>query len=301
MTRGDAPRLLLLGARGQVGWELARTLVPLGDVRIVDRGALDIADLDAVRATIRKVAPNVIVNAAAYTDVDGAESEADLANRINGDAPGVLAEEATRQDALLVHYSTDYVFDGESSRPYTEEDPPSPRTAYGESKLAGDEAVSRSGAEAYVFRVGWVYGTRRRNFLRTIQRIARQKDELRVVADQHGAPTWSRAIAEASAQAVGQWLAARRESRAAPMRGIYNMAGPDHSTWHEFASAIVEGMTGYGETHRPVVTAIQSADYPTPAVRPKWSVLDSTRLVEVFGLRIPPWREQLVNCLETSA
>ena len=240
----------MLGARGQVGWELTRTLAPLGDVQALDRASLDLLD------------------------------------------------PAARSGALLVHYSTDYVFDGTGSRPYTERDAPAPRTAYGASKLRGDHAVLESDAEAYIFRIGWVYGRRGRNFLSTIQRLACERDELRVVGDQQGGPTWSRAIAGATSQAVGQWLAARRTGHVAPLRGVYHMAPPDHTTWHGFASAIVDAMTLPEGRKRLRVKAITSAEYPTPASRPKWSVLDARLLRDVFGLELPPWRVQLAQCME---
>jgi dTDP-4-dehydrorhamnose reductase len=291
-------RLLLLGARGQVGWELTRTLAPLGEVHSLDRSTLDLSDLDAIRATVRSTGPDVIVNAAAYTNVDRAESEQPLAYRINGEAPRVLAAEAARSGALLVQYSTDYVFDGANTRPYVEDDAPRPRNAYGCSKLDGDEGVLQSGAYAYIFRVGWVYGRRGHNFLATIKRLARERDELRVVADQHGSPTWSRAIADATALAIGQWIGARRDSARAPARGVYHMAAPDFTTWHEFASTIVASMPLTDGWKRPLVTPIATREYPTAAARPAWTVLDSTRLLKTLGIALPPWRTQFALCLD---
>jgi dTDP-4-dehydrorhamnose reductase len=269
----------------------------LGDVQALDRAALDLSDPQAIRSVIAASAPQVIVNAAAYTQVDRAEAEPTLAQSINAEAPAVLAAEAARRDMLLVHYSTDYVFDGAGSRPYTERDKPVPRTAYGYSKLSGDEAVLDSDAEAYIFRIGWVYSTRGRNFLTTIQRLAREREELRVVADQYGGPTWCRAIADATSQAVGQWLVARRAGMSAPARGVYHLAPPDHTTWHGFASAIVEAMTMPDGRRRPTVNAITSEEYPTPATRPAWSVLDPHLLRDTFGLELAPWRLQLSQCM----
>jgi dTDP-4-dehydrorhamnose reductase len=297
MGEGPRPRLLLLGAQGQVGGELTRTLPPLGDLTALDRASADLSEAAAIRAAVRAHAPDVIVNAAAYTEVDRAETEPDAAHRINGTAPGVLAAEAARGGALLVHYSTDYVFDGTCSRPYTERDAPGPRTTYGASKLAGDEAVLASEADAYILRVGWVYGRRGRNFLNTMLRLAGERDELRVVADQHGGPTWSRAIAETTSVAVGKWLTARRLGGAAPPRGVYHLAPPDSTTWHGFATAIVQAMTPPDGRTRPRVTAITSAEFPTLATRPAWSVLDGSLLRETFGLELPPWRTQLELCL----
>ena len=239
----------------------------------------------------------MIINAAAYTQVDRAETEPTIAHRVNGDAPGILAAEAARSGALLIHYSTDYVFDGTGSQPYTERDLPGPRTVYGASKLRGDQAVLERGVEAYVFRVGWVYGRRGRNFLNTIQRLAREREELSVVGDQHGGPTWSRAIARATARAVELWLRSRRDGSAAPARGIYHMAPPDHTTWHGFASEIIDALPMPDARKRPQVKSISSVEYPTLAVRPAWSVLDARLLREAFGLQLPPWRTQLSRCM----
>lgn len=299
MTEPGPPRLLLLGARGQLGWELARTLASLGEVIPLDRGRLDLADLAAVRKAARDAAAAVVVNAAAYTQVDRAESEPLLALRVNGEAPAVLADEAARSGALLVHFSTDYVFDGTGTRPYSEADTPSPGTVYGSSKLAGDDAVLRSGAQAYVFRVGWVYGRRGSSFLDTISRQARERDQLRVVADQHGSPTWSRVVAETATLAIAQWMTARRAGQDPPARGLYHMASPDYTTWHGFASEIVEQMPPREGWTRPAVQPITTGEYPAAAARPAWSVLDSSRLREVFGLSLPPWREQLARCMES--
>jgi dTDP-4-dehydrorhamnose reductase len=300
VTDGSRPRILLLGARGQVGCELARTLAPLGVICALDRRSLDLADMDAVRSAVRSAQPDVIVNAAAYTHVDRAEDEPATASRINAAAPGVLAGEAERTGALFVHFSTDYVFDGTATRPYVEDDATGPVNVYGASKLAGDEAVLATKAHAYVFRVGWVYDRRGRNFLRTIERLAREQSEIAVVADQFGSPTWSRVIAEATAQAVARWLTARTVGTAAPPRGVYHMASPDHATWHELALAIVAGMAPGDGWAPPPVKPITTAEYPTRAPRPAWTVLDSVRLRETFGLALPPWRQQLALCMQTA-
>lgn len=298
MADQDRPRVVVLGARGQVGWELTRTLSPLGQVFSFDRGAIDLTNLTSLRAGVRAVSADVIVNAAAYTQVDRAESEPELANRINGEAVGVLAEEARRSGALLVHFSTDYVFDGVSDKPYTEQDTPSPRNVYGASKLAGDKAALASDADTYIFRVSWVYGRRGHNFLRTIQRLMLERDRLDIVADQHGSPTWSRSIAEVAASAVGRWLEAQRDERDAPPRGVYHVSSSNHTTWHGFAEAIVNGAAPREGWVGPVVEAVPSASYPTIASRPAWSVLDSTLLNETFGLMLPDWREQLALALD---
>ena len=277
---------------------MVRTLAPLGEVVALDRDALDLTQSDATRSTVRALAADVIVNAAAYTHVDQAETEPQLATRVNADAPAVLAEEARRSDALLVHFSTDYVFRGDILTSYREEDEPSPMTAYGRSKLAGDHAVLGSGAFAYVFRVGWVYGRRGRNFLQTIQRLTRERDVLRIVNDQYGSPTWSRAIAEAVSLTIGGWLDARRRHREAAPAGLYHMSAPDHTTWYAFASAIVEALPAPEGRPRPRITPITTAEYPTPATRPQRSVLDSRHLRDTFGLSLPAWRDQLAMCLD---
>lgn len=295
---GERPRILIFGARGQVGWELMRALAPLGTIQAFDRDKHDIGDLDSLRSIVRGVSPTVIANAAAYTAVDKAETQRDVVFRVNTDVPVVLAGEAKRLGALLVHFSTDYVFDGGTRRPYTEKDPARPLNVYGQSKLAGDQGILESGAAAYVFRVSWVYGARRVNFLRTIQRLARESAELRVVSDQHGAPTWCRAIAQAVAPAVARWLTAPQTLLQVPRSGVYHMAAPDYTTWHQFASEIVSAMPQRDGRSRPTVRAIGTSDYPTDAVRPSWSVMDSGLLRQEFALELPAWREQLRMCLE---
>jgi len=290
------PRILLFGSKGQVGFELARTLARLGDVEEVDRARLDLTDFNAVRRAVRDAAPEVIVNAAAYTQVEKAESERVLAFRINGEAPEVLAAEAARSKALLVHFSTDYVFDGSETRPYREDDVTDPGTAYGASKLAGDIAILGSDASAYIFRVAWVYSRRGHNFLNTISRLARERDQLRVVADQHGSPTCATAIADATTLAIDQWLTSRRADKPSPPRGVYHMSSPDHTTWHAFAEAIVARMDLPEGQPRPRVIPISSSEYPSQVARPLWTVLDSRKLLEKFGLALAPWKSQLAQC-----
>jgi len=275
-------KLLLIGAQGQVGWELARRLPALGTVTATDRTTLDLADPDAIRRVVREARPELIVNAAAYTAVDKAESEPAVATQINGDAPGVLAEEAKRSGALLVHYSTDYVFDGEKPGAYVETDTPNPVSAYGRSKLAGERAVMASGCRHLIFRTCWVYGPRGRNFLLTILKAARERPELKVVNDQFGAPTSSGAIAEATVRAI----AANRGD------GIYHMSAGGRTTWHGFAQAIVEA----AGLKTPVLP-IPTSGYPTPARRPRNSILDNSRLKNDFGIEVPDWREGLREVL----
>lgn len=285
--------ILLTGKNGQVGWELARALLPLGNVAAFDHAGLDLADAAAVRRKLDEVRPDAIVNAAAYTAVDRAESEPELASAINAAAPALLAQEAARRGALLIHYSTDYVFDGAKAAPYVETDPTAPLGAYGRSKLAGEEGIRAAGCEHLIFRTSWVYGARGANFLRTILRLAAEREELRVVNDQIGAPTWARLIAEATAHALKQAMRERRDG--AFRSGTYHLAAAGETSWHGFASAIVAGRSGL---RVKAVTPIATADYPLPAPRPANSRLDTGAFRARFGLVLPDWRDCLPLCLE---
>ena len=276
-------RILLTGRDGQVGWELARTLAPLGEIIATDRAALDLADAGAIRRVVREAKPELIVNAAAYTAVDQAEAEPDLAMRINGAAPGVLADEAKRLGALLVHYSTDYVFAGSGERAYAEGDATNPINAYGRSKLAGEHAIAASGARHLILRSSWVYGRRGRNFLLAILQRAQSGAPLRVVDDQVGAPTWCRQIAEATARIVAEQSDAD---------GIYNLTAGGETTWYGFARAII-ALSGIAAEVKPIT----SAEYPTAAARPRYSVLDCARLSHEFGISLPHWRDGLARCM----
>ncbi|MGA2863441.1 MAG: dTDP-4-dehydrorhamnose reductase [Verrucomicrobiota bacterium] len=290
----NLPRLLLIGKNGQVGWELRRTLAPMAQAVCVDFPEIDLASGDSIRQWVRQTRPQIVVNAAAYTAVDQAETEPDQAMKINGTAPGILAEEARRAGALLVHYSTDYVRDGAKAQPYVETDAPNPLSAYGRSKLAGDLAVQAVGGAHLIFRLCWVYGARGQNFLLTIMRLARQRDKLRVVSDQLGAPTWCRLIAEATALAVKQAVAAREP---AAFTGLYHLAASGLTSWHGFAERIVSLMPAAGKKCG-CVEAISTAEYPTPAKRPPYSVMSCAKLERTFGLRLPDWEESLRQVLE---
>lgn len=285
--------ILLTGKNGQVGWELARALLPLGNVAAFDHAGLDLAVAAAVRRKLDEVRPDAIVNAAAYTAVDRAESEPELASAINAAAPALLAQEAARRGALLIHYSTDYVFDGAKAAPYVETDPTAPLGAYGRSKLAGEEGIRAAGCEHLIFRTSWVYGARGANFLRTILRLAAEREELRVVNDQIGAPTWARLIAEATAHALKQAMRERRDG--AFRSGTYHLAAAGETSWHGFASAIVAGRGGL---RVKAVTPIATADYPLPAPRPANSRLDTAAFRARFDLVLPDWRDCLPLCLE---
>lgn len=282
-------KILLGGCGGQLGRELKRSLACLGEVVACDRRRLDLARADSLRAAVREIAPTVIVNAAAYTAVDKAESEPAVADAINGAAPGILAEEAKRLGALLIHYSTDYVFSGTKATAYTEDDAPAPLSAYGRSKLAGEQAIAAAGCRHLVFRTSWVYGLHGANFMKTMLRLGRERDELRVVGDQVGAPTWTRHLADATAL-----LLTRRELP----DGLYHLAAAGETSWHGYAEAIFFEAQGAGLMDKsPLVHRIASADYPLPAARPANSRLDCTRFRRDFNLALPDWRSGLADCL----
>jgi dTDP-4-dehydrorhamnose reductase len=272
-------KILLTGRNGQVGWELLKALAPLGELTALGRAELDLRDAGRIREAVRASNPDVIVNAAAYTAVDQAESERDAAFAVNAGAPGVLAAEAKRSGALLVHYSTDYVFDGAKPAPYVEEDEPNPINAYGASKLAGERAIAASGCRSLILRTSWVYGPRGANFYLTMLRLARERPALRVVDDQVGAPTSSLAIARATAQLLRPGA-----------HGLYHLSAAGKTSWCGFARAILAG-AGLATP----VTAIRTEDYPAPAKRPRNSRLDCSRLRADFGVALAPWEEGLAE------
>lgn len=289
-------RILVPGRNGQVGWELLSALEPLGTVIGLDRSGMDLASPDSIRRAIRDAKPNIIINAAAYTAVDKAEAEPGLAMQINGVAPGIMAEEAKRLGALLVHYSTDYVFDGTKRAPYVEDDPPNAVSSYGRSKLAGEQAIALSGAIHLIFRTSWVYAARGHNFVRTMLRLGRERSELRVVDDQVGAPTWARFIAKATAQVLRQLGDGYKAI--GDRAGIYNLTATGAVSWYGFASAIfAEAKAQLGMTP-PNLIPITTAEYPGPARRPANSRLDNSRLLATFGLTPPPWDKMLKLCMK---
>jgi dTDP-4-dehydrorhamnose reductase len=287
-------KILLLGKNGQVGWELRRTLAPLAEVAAVDYPEINFTDAPALRRLVADAHPDVVVNAAAYTAVDKAETEPELCRQINAVAPGVLAGAAKKLGALMVHYSTDYIFDGTKSSPYVETDAPNPLGAYGRSKLEGDQAVKAAGADHLIFRLCWVYGARGQNFMLTMQRLARERETLRVVADQFGCPTWSRMIAETTALALKQVLAGADRSA---FNGVYHLAAGGQTSWQGFASRIIELMPE-AERKCRAVEKITTPEYPTPAKRPAYSVLDCGKLRKTFGLRLPDWEASLRQVLD---
>jgi len=286
------PKIMLTGKNGQVGWELQRALAPLGEVAALDRQQLDLANPDQIREIVREIKPNLIVNAAAYTAVDKAEEEPELAMAVNGIAPGILAEEAKRLNAAIIHYSTDYVFDGAKTTPYTEEDEPNPLNVYGRTKLEGERAVQAVGAPHLILRTGWVYGTRGKNFLLTILRLAQEREELRIVDDQIGAPTWSRMIAETTAQILAPGYSSVVEKGC-----IYHLSAGGQTSWYGFAKAIVARIS---ETSTQSVKLIQipTSKYSTPARRPAYSLLSNAKLNGAFGLAMLDWDRALELVLE---
>ncbi len=279
-------KILLTGRHGQVGWELERALPALGEVIATGRADLDLFDTTAIRRVMRDAKPDVIVNAAAHTAVDKAESEEGLATRINAEAPGVLAEEAKRLGALLVHYSTDYVFDGAKSSPYREDDPPNPQNAYGRSKLAGEKAILGAGCRCLILRTSWVYAPRGRNFFLTIARKARAGESLRVVDDQVGVPTTAAFLARATVGAI------RIACTSGIPRQLYHVVPRGETSWCGFARAIVARVAPGGE-----VATIRSSEYPQAAKRPANSVLDGTLARAELGVSGTSWEALLDECV----
>lgn len=299
---------MVLGANGQVGHEALRALASLGTVFAATRdGAarddaatalrIDVSDAVDLRDTLDRIAPDVIVNAAAYTAVDRAEDEPEAAERLNHHAVEVIGAWAARRDALVVHYSTDYVFDGNAHVAYREDAATAPLGVYGRSKLAGEEALRASGAAHLIFRTAWVYAARGSNFLLTMLRLANARDELRVVADQVGAPTPARAIADATALAVAHWRAADTEKKLS-LNGVYHLVSAGHCSWFDFACAIMQEAEALDLVPRvPRMLPITSSEYPTRARRPAWSVLDCGRFESTFGIHLPDWREGMRSVL----
>ena len=288
--------ILVTGVNGQVGFELLRTLQGLGRVVAADRAMLDLGSPDAIRRCIREVRPTMIVNPAAYTAVDQAETDIAGARQVNTDAPATLAEEAKRLGALLIHYSTDYVFDGTLDRPYREDDPTNPRSVYGASKLEGEQAIRALGCAHLILRTSWVYGLRGKNFLLTMLKLAAQRPELRVVADQVGAPTWAVTLAVLTSHVLAQGAsgAAAWPEWVERVSGTYHLSATGSTSWAGFAEAIFAAAQ---LPSQPRVTPISTAEYPVPAARPSNSRLDCSKFAATFGVVPPNWREALELCL----
>ena len=289
-------KILLFGKDGQVGWELQRALAPLGELIALGEQQADFENLEHIRQLVRQMRPDVIVNAAAYTAVDKAEAAPEKARRINAEAVGVLGEEAHRLNAWLVHYSTDYVYDGEKTSPYEEDDPPRPLSVYGKTKLEGDQLIVKSGAKHLIFRTSWVYAARGANFAKTMLRLAKERDELQIIADQHGAPTSAELIADVTALAlyrIGIKKMGQTEDSAAKFSGTYNLVASGHTTWHGYAQHVLELAQARGiklKAGPAAVLAITTEDYPLPAARPKNSRLNTAKLCTTFNLQLPDWR-----------
>lgn len=282
-------RILLTGRTGQIGWELERALSPLGELFAFDHASLDLAAPDQIVARVREVKPDLIVNAAAYTAVDRAESEPELAMQINGTAPGILAEETKRFGALLIQYSTDYVFDGAKPTPYLETDSPNPINSYGRSKLEGERAIQASGCRHLILRTSWIYGMRGNNFLLTILRLAREHAELRVVDDQIGAPTWCRDVATAAAHLAN-------EAAAGGAEGLYHLTAAGAISWCGFAREILRA-SGIDTP----VRAISTGEYSARAKRPANSLLSGATIAARWKLQLPEWRISLGSCLREAS
>jgi dTDP-4-dehydrorhamnose reductase len=291
MIKRQRPKILIFGKNGQIGFELCRSLSYLGDLTALGSVECDISDPHRIIDTLDHFMPDIIVNAAAYTAVDKAESERELAFKINADAPWIMAEWASKYKALMVHFSTDYVFDGTKKTPYTEKDKPAPLNVYGHSKLAGDINIQNSGCDHFIFRTGWVYGTRGKNFYLTMQKLLREKEEIRVVNDQYGAPTWCRTTADITALVLMQYIS-NPEMRKKEIFGIYNLTNSGKTTWYGFAKAIREQMLYRDKNQRLAnILPINSDEYPLPAKRPENSLLSCEKLKSVFGIITPGWKE----------
>ncbi len=284
--------ILLTGANGQVGWELHRILAKDAKVIALTRGQLDLSQPDAIRRTVREHQPDIIINPAAYTAVDKAETDPDLALAINGIAPGVLAEEAKKRDALLIHYSTDYVFDGTKSAPYSETDVPNPQSIYGATKLAGEEAIRSVDGKHLILRTSWVYGVHGGNFVKTILRLAKERNELRIVADQYGAPTWARLLADSTVKVMQRFTDEQS--------GVYHLTSSGRTNWHQFAQAIIQLARQYDTAlaNKPLaIQPIATHEYPVPAKRPANSSLCTDKIKQAFGLELPRWEDDLAECI----
>ncbi len=291
-----SPRILLTGATGQAGRELKRSFAGFGEVIPVDHEHLDLSAPHQIRDTVRSIRPDIILNAAAYTAVDRAESEPDLAMAINAEAPAILAEEARTLNALLIHYSTDYVFDGSKSEPWTESDSPHPLNVYGASKLAGELAIRRIGGRYLIFRTSWVYGPQGRNFFLTMLRLGRERERLTIVDDQFGAPTTSIQIADAT-RAVVEGIFTERFGTPEMWTGLYHMTCAGSTTWFGFARAIF-ARAAHLLPRQPELIPVSTREFPTPATRPRNSVLSNSLLIERFGIHLSPWETALGRVID---
>ena len=292
------PRILITGATGQLGWQLQRSFADAGEVIACDRNRLDLGDPEQIRNVVRAAKPDVILNAAAYTAVDRAESEPDLATAINAQGPGILAEEALRADALLVHYSTDYVFDGQKKDPWREDDQPRPLNLYGSSKLEGEGAIRAAGGKFLILRTSWVYGPTGKNFLLTMLRLGREKDSLSIVDDQIGAPTSTVELSGAT-RSIVDGIRSGRYGSSHEWAGLYHMTCSGSVSWCGFATAIFKSARSLMDGKSPSVVPIPSSQYPTPARRPHYSVLSNERLHQRFSIHLAPWEDALDHVIQS--
>jgi dTDP-4-dehydrorhamnose reductase len=291
-------KVLLLGKNGQIGWELQRTLAPLGEIIALDVPEITLENPDSIRSCLRTHRPELVVNAAAYTAVDKAEEEPDLAMAVNGTAPGILAEEAKRLGAALIHYSTDHVFDGEKKTPYLESDLPNPRNVYGKTKLAGEKAIQAVSVPHLIFRTSWVYGLRGQNFLRTILRLAGEREEIKVVDDQIGAPTWCRMIAEATAQVIAEVVTPLSKKSLKDVNVLYHLTAGGETSWFHFAKVITELDPRRSEQALKRLLKTTTSDYRTPAQRPLNSRLDCTAIKGMYVIALPDWKTSLQQVMQ---
>ncbi|VAX21759.1 dTDP-4-dehydrorhamnose reductase [hydrothermal vent metagenome] len=292
-------KILVTGSNGQLGQELATELRPLGELLLVDIQELDITNAEQVNRAVADFKPALIVNTAAYTAVDRAEEEKELAMTVNGKAPGILAHAAKKNGAGFIHYSTDYVFDGTKNSPYTEDDTPCPINWYGETKLAGERAVMKSGAPYLIFRTSWLYGTTGNNFMLTMLRLFNERDEIKIVADQRGTPTWSRVVAQTTAEIVKKLHeGAEFKSSLEQVSGLYHLTCEGQTTWHGFTTAIMENVKTTGVDNLPKLIPVQTSEYKTPAKRPLNSTLSLEKVKRTFGVEIPDWRDALNLCMK---
>ncbi|WP_047393383.1 dTDP-4-dehydrorhamnose reductase [Chitinibacter sp. ZOR0017] len=294
MVAQAIPKILVTGKNGQVGFELQRSLAVLGEVIAVDREECDLSNPAAIRELVQRIRPDIIVNPAAHTAVDKAESEIELATALNATAPQVFAEEAARLGALLIHYSTDYVFDGNKDGWYVETDTPNPRSVYGKTKLAGELAVAAANPRYLIFRTSWVFGAHGGNFLKTMLKLMQTRDALSVVADQFGAPTAASLLADVTAQIIAQYL--RSTDKASFAYGTYHLVASGETSWHGYASLVNEIAEQQGYTLKissQDINAIPASDYPVPAPRPANSRLNTQKLQTTFGLTLPSWQHSV--------
>lgn len=293
-------KILIIGQSGQVGTELERSLKGQAELTCVDIDQLNLCDEHSIKSNLKDIQPDVVINASAYTNVDGAEKDRGLAFQINATGPKTLAECCARQEALLIHYSTDFVFDGQKGSPYTEEDAPNPLNVYGESKLAGDQHIQNSDCEYLILRTSWVYGLRGKNFLLTMNRLARERSALNIVDDQRGSPTWCRAIAEGTAALLEKTKL--NNGGNGNLRDLVNLSAEGDTTWFGFTKQMMEvflqtEVKSLRLEKKPELIPIATSDYPLPARRPAYSVLSKEKLLKKYGIQVPDWKQQLSSCL----